>query len=119
SAQYYQDPEARLKLRVFLASPQKFDEAIEFGFPALEKENHSPNRSLVEEEQNPVEFTGTFLEDDDASLDGDKDDKDQPSPSRFSKDMEGSSPTSAALCKGQWRPWTPHSGPPQISENRE
>lgn len=40
AAQYYQDPEARLKLRVYLASPQKFDEAIEFGFPSLEdKEN--------------------------------------------------------------------------------
>ena len=35
TAQYYQDPEARLKLRVYLASPQKFDEAIEFGFPSL------------------------------------------------------------------------------------
>ncbi|ROW18174.1 hypothetical protein VPNG_00040 [Cytospora leucostoma] len=33
-AAHYQDPEARLKLRVYLASPQKFDEAIEFGFPA-------------------------------------------------------------------------------------
>jgi hypothetical protein len=37
-AAYYQDPEARLKLRVYLASPQKFDEAIEFGFPALAKD---------------------------------------------------------------------------------
>ncbi|MCJ1268821.1 hypothetical protein MMC22_008709 [Lobaria immixta] len=35
SARHYQDPEARLKLRVYLASPQKFDEALEFGFPAL------------------------------------------------------------------------------------
>ncbi|KAH8689198.1 hypothetical protein BGW36DRAFT_78544 [Talaromyces proteolyticus] len=43
AAQYYQDPEARLKLRVYLASPQKFDEAIEFGFPSLEnKENLQP-----------------------------------------------------------------------------
>lgn len=33
-AAYYQDPEARLKLRVYLASAQKFDEAIEFGFPS-------------------------------------------------------------------------------------
>ena len=33
-AAYYQDPEARLKLRVYLASPQKFDEAVEFGFPS-------------------------------------------------------------------------------------
>lgn len=44
TAQYYQDPEARLKLRVYLASPQKFDEAIEFGFPSLEnKENMDAN----------------------------------------------------------------------------
>nr|XP_036585225.1 mucin [Colletotrichum truncatum]KAF6795122.1 mucin [Colletotrichum truncatum] len=35
-AAHYQDPEARLKLRVYLASPQKFDEAIEFGFPSRE-----------------------------------------------------------------------------------
>ncbi|KAI1763412.1 hypothetical protein GGR53DRAFT_520975 [Hypoxylon sp. FL1150] len=34
AATHYQDPEARLKLRVYLASPQKFDEAIEFGFPS-------------------------------------------------------------------------------------
>lgn len=36
SAAHYQDPEARLKLRVYLASPQKFDEAIEFGFPSTD-----------------------------------------------------------------------------------
>ncbi|KAI0478719.1 hypothetical protein GGR56DRAFT_672726 [Xylariaceae sp. FL0804] len=34
TAAHYQDPEARLKLRVYLASPSKFDEAIEFGFPS-------------------------------------------------------------------------------------
>ncbi|KAL4772602.1 hypothetical protein BDW60DRAFT_40519 [Aspergillus nidulans var. acristatus] len=33
SAQYYRKPEARLKLRIFLASPQKFDEAVEFRIP--------------------------------------------------------------------------------------
>ena len=33
-ARHYQDPEARLKLRLYLASPHNFDEAIEFGFPA-------------------------------------------------------------------------------------
>lgn len=119
SAQYYQDPEARLKLRVFLASPQKFDEAIKFGFPSLDTENLSPKRISVEKEQKPVEFTGTFLDDDDASLCGDNDDKDQPNPSRLSKDMEGSSPKSAALCKGQWQPSRPHPGPRQISGNRE
>ncbi|TVY82232.1 hypothetical protein LSUE1_G004993 [Lachnellula suecica] len=55
NATHYQDPEARLKLRVYLASPQKFDEAIEFGFPSLDgvvdganKENNPPIRSSKE-----------------------------------------------------------------------
>lgn len=40
AATHYQDPEARHKLRAYLASPQKFDEALEYGFPA----NHAyPN----------------------------------------------------------------------------
>ena len=34
NAVHYQDPEARNKLRQYLASPQKFDEAVEFGFPS-------------------------------------------------------------------------------------
>ncbi|KAL9100607.1 MAG: hypothetical protein Q9163_004044 [Psora crenata] len=38
NATHYQDPTTRLKLRVFL-SPQKFDEAIEFGFPSTEDSN--------------------------------------------------------------------------------
>lgn len=50
NATHYQDPEARLKLRVYLASPQKFDEAIEFGFPSMDgvtddKENRPPRIS--------------------------------------------------------------------------
>ncbi|KAK6583950.1 hypothetical protein PZA11_003680 [Diplocarpon coronariae] len=36
SPTHYQHPEARMKLRVYLASPQKFDEAIEFGFPSID-----------------------------------------------------------------------------------
>lgn len=35
-AAHYRDPEARMKVRAYLTSPQKFDEAIEFGFPSLE-----------------------------------------------------------------------------------
>jgi len=42
SAAHYQDPEARLKLRVYLASPQKFDEAIEFGFPSADVLSAAP-----------------------------------------------------------------------------
>ena len=33
---YYGDSQARSKLRTFLASPEKFDEALEFGFPAAD-----------------------------------------------------------------------------------
>ena len=36
TATHYLDPEARLKLRLYLASPSKFDEAVEFGFPSLQ-----------------------------------------------------------------------------------
>lgn len=36
TATHYLNPEARLKLRLYLASPSKFDEAIEFGFPSLQ-----------------------------------------------------------------------------------
>ncbi|KAJ5112067.1 hypothetical protein N7532_000112 [Penicillium argentinense] len=71
SAQYYQDPDARLKLRVYLASPQKFDEAIEFGFPSLDqnKENVDPEPTSPSV---PVkqECAGTFFEDDDGTVVG-------------------------------------------------
>ncbi|KAL3456671.1 hypothetical protein BJX64DRAFT_37296 [Aspergillus heterothallicus] len=65
-AQYFQDPDARLKLRVYLASPQKFDEAIEFGFPAMKDDwpvalTPSPQSPGPQ----PRAFTGTFLDDDD------------------------------------------------------
>ncbi|PGH11798.1 hypothetical protein AJ80_06956 [Polytolypa hystricis UAMH7299] len=68
-AQYYQDPEARLKLRVYLASPQKFDEAIEFGFPSLDfKENIYPARPSIEPRRTQ-EVGRTFLEEDDSPAD--------------------------------------------------
>ncbi|KAL2869408.1 uncharacterized protein BJX67DRAFT_330145 [Aspergillus lucknowensis] len=66
SAQYFHDPEARLKLRVFLASPQKFDEAIELGFPALKNDEPIIPESFRPESIPQIrEFTGTFLDDDD------------------------------------------------------
>jgi hypothetical protein len=82
AAQYYQDPEARLKLRVYLASPQKFDEAIEFGFPSLNnKENidannlrrHTTNRDSKRISQISASTHGThgwtFLDDETTSID--------------------------------------------------
>lgn len=92
NACYYQDPDARLKLRVYLASPQKFDEAIEFGFPSLErdrvrtplsgKENQSPfgpRKDSKDSWRNKlgvgVDGTGaTFLNDDDEMIFGEDDD---------------------------------------------
>ncbi|KAJ5587966.1 uncharacterized protein N7459_003731 [Penicillium hispanicum] len=72
TAQYYQDPDARLKLRVYLASPQKFDEAIEFGFPALgqDKENLAPEPVPLQPLPLKQDCVGTFFEDDDGTVVG-------------------------------------------------
>lgn len=46
-ATHYQDPETRKKLRTYLVSPQKFDEAIEFGFPsASDNDGVTPHYQL-------------------------------------------------------------------------
>lgn len=93
SAQYYQDPEARLKLRVFLASPQKFDEAIEFGFPASDDnkkgENARSGRSEKVPERSSVpakaqKITGTFFEDEDGAVHGQRNDRTHRKSSRLS-----------------------------------
>ncbi|KAL2070577.1 hypothetical protein VTL71DRAFT_13603 [Oculimacula yallundae] len=79
NAAHYQDPEARLKLRVYLASPQKFDEAIEFGFPSLDgmsdgadKENKPPKYVSKEiggaKKSFGLDAEKSFLNDDMASL---------------------------------------------------
>ena len=69
STKYYQDPEARLKLRVYLASPQKFDEVIEFGFPSLEKrDNLSIRRPSLIRNQDTALSAQTFLNEDNASF---------------------------------------------------
>ncbi|KAH0548279.1 hypothetical protein GP486_008018, partial [Trichoglossum hirsutum] len=65
-AAYYQDPEARLKLRVYLASPQKFDEAIEFGFPATDGQNVDNavvSRPRAVRKKSVQENTRSFLDD--------------------------------------------------------
>jgi hypothetical protein len=76
NAKHYQDPEARLKLRVYLASPQKFDEAIEFGFPSIngvtdgDKENKPPKRVSKDlaTAKKSSSTEKSFLADDNASL---------------------------------------------------
>ncbi|KAI9171506.1 hypothetical protein HJFPF1_00991 [Paramyrothecium foliicola] len=73
---HYQDPEARMKLRVYLASPQKFDEAIEFGFPSIDDVRgvQEPQSRRSKSRQRILDDTDnfcTFLEDGD---DEDQDD---------------------------------------------
>ena len=66
-AAYYRDPEARMKLRQYLVSPQKFDEAVEFGFPSSDganKENITPQRSRASLRRSDI----TFYNEEDASL---------------------------------------------------
>ncbi|POR36556.1 Uncharacterized protein TPAR_03217 [Tolypocladium paradoxum] len=69
AASHYQDPDARMKLRVYLASPHKFDEAIEFGFPSIDevhgKENETQKRLGCCQEAPKLR---TFLEDDQSSM---------------------------------------------------
>ena len=66
-AKYYQDPETRTKLRTYLASPQKFDEAIEFGFPfTAEQEIAVPHYQLPPVTKHSRKFSRdmhTFLRD--------------------------------------------------------
>lgn len=66
-AAHYQDPEARLKLRVYLASPQKFDEAIEFGFPSNDRDLPSSRDDFRGPLSADSEKFKTFLEDDQSS----------------------------------------------------
>ncbi|KAH8166937.1 hypothetical protein CIB48_g1316 [Xylaria polymorpha] len=75
-AAHYQDPDARHKLRAYLASPQKFDEALEFGFPAnndhsavlpgaLPRRSRSFSRGLFMASSEKLK---TFLADDHSSI---------------------------------------------------
>ncbi|KAJ5186037.1 hypothetical protein N7472_010877 [Penicillium cf. griseofulvum] len=135
-AQYYQDPDARLKLRVYLASPQKFDEAIEFGFPSLNpnkesitpepispkpaspKPTSSPRPALVNSD------FGTFFEDDDGTMvgspGGSVENEPIPSPVLEQRDAPRPSVESSALLQRRqsWLPGT--KGVPQrLPGNRE
>lgn len=89
AAAHYQDPEARLKLRVYLSSPQKFDEAIEFGFPSHDTDQEHLRAPTHYDPQSPSgesEHMKTFLADDRSSI--------------YSEDLSVSDPES---------PQTPHS----------
>lgn len=65
---HYQDPEARMKLRCFLASPQKFDEAIEFGFPSTTRTTAPVATPRPGDAAKVSRDVQTFLRDDAVSL---------------------------------------------------
>lgn len=77
TAAHYQDPEARLKLRVYLASPQKFDEAVRFGFPSTDvlfgngsflgdaRSRSRQHNHFQQDSDGSLKLGGTFLADDD------------------------------------------------------
>ncbi|KAK7729601.1 hypothetical protein SLS57_002089 [Botryosphaeria dothidea] len=70
---YYQDPEARMKLRLYLGSPHKFDEVVEYGFPSdkqqptPESSPEPPSRADFYERQASRDLH-TFLRDDSVSF---------------------------------------------------
>jgi hypothetical protein len=68
AAKHYRDPEARLKLRVYLASPQKFDEALEFGFPSIAKNEKPSHPRPVTSPRLTEDSDRTFFKDDSDSL---------------------------------------------------
>lgn len=63
AATHYQDPAAKMKLRVYLASPQKFDEALEFGFPSLQREAIQASKRPKTSPDNVNSQPRTFLDD--------------------------------------------------------
>ena len=68
AAKHYRDPEARLKLRVYLVSPQKFDEALEFGFPSIEKKENSQHPRPATSPRLTKDSDRIFFKDDSDSL---------------------------------------------------
>lgn len=72
AAAHYKDPEARLRLRNYLATPQKFDEAIEFGFPSVDGEKENQPSGNQEPEEDPIDQLRTWLNDDRSSIYSDK-----------------------------------------------
>lgn len=67
AATHYQDPEARKKLRECLASPQKFDEAIEFGFFSKDGGSRPQTGVFSKNTVHQQDRLRSFLEDDRSS----------------------------------------------------
>jgi len=70
-----------MKLRLYLASPQKFDEAIEFGFPATSSPTNVTSMDTARPATDSRKISHdvqTFLKDDKISFLEDKDENEAP-----------------------------------------
>lgn len=72
AAAHYQNPEARMILRSHLASPQKFDEALEFGFPSVDEDRRDGGEPSNQRGADPLDELRTWLNDDKSSTYSDK-----------------------------------------------
>lgn len=147
-AAHYRDPEARQKLRVFLASPSKFDEAIQYGFPTRDSQgppmSHLKYHSRIKSAGDPVnmhsflDFDGDDDDDDEDASDGDDvssfSDPDSPKtpqmggltpppghyrPTRVSTDPPGHARQTSAAAAAPTKPTTSDSYVPHLTSSRE
>ncbi|KAI6785598.1 uncharacterized protein J7T54_005932 [Emericellopsis cladophorae] len=65
-AAHYQDPNTRMTLRHYVASPQKFDEALAYGFPSLNESNGSERKQSKDNGFGAYKLR-TFFDDDQMS----------------------------------------------------
>lgn len=91
AATHYQDHGARMKLREYIASPQKFDEALEYGFPSLGEVDE--NDDVPEGSHSQEKKRHAFLDDDKSSTHSTVIDPESPkTPPIVDKDTPAQSP---------------------------
>ncbi|KAF2109554.1 hypothetical protein BDV96DRAFT_502609 [Lophiotrema nucula] len=117
-ATHYQDPEARKKLRMFLASPQKFDEAVEFGFPSAAGDDTVTPRyqlpPIATDARNFSRDMQTFLKDDRISFLEETEDEDV-APSSDDESVEEESPITPSSVGLSFRGHTRYASPSNFS----
>ncbi|RMZ90325.1 hypothetical protein DV736_g2451, partial [Chaetothyriales sp. CBS 134916] len=97
-ATFYQDPAARMQLRLYLASPSKFDEAVEFGFPSLQD---APGARV----SSPVPSEATGVQDaDEAKATTPEEAEFKPESSRLARRQTPSKARVVGQSYTQWRP---------------
>lgn len=86
AAAHYRDPSARMTLREYMTTPQKFDEALEYGFPSLGEVDETDHSGMNGEQR-------TFLDDGKSSTHSTVSDFDSPkTPPILEKPMPVQSP---------------------------